>query len=128
MAVAFVSLCASSEGKLQLRAVTHRKSRTAAAFCGGAAFVFAIGLGVTGADELLNSTMGHSSIVVPAPPSSGAVTGGGGGALPARPAGGGACITGLNCDCIRNITCPKPRASHPDTANGQHTAPGPQNP
>jgi len=124
--VAFVSLCASSEGKLQLRAVTSRKSGKAAALC--AAVVLAIGLGVTGADELLNSTIGHSSSVVPAPPSPGGATGGGGGALPVQPVGGGACIIGLNCGCIRNITCPKPHPSHPDTANGQHNAPGPQNP
>ncbi len=128
MAVAFVSLCALSEGKLQLRAVTRRKGRTAAAICGGAAFVFAVGLGVGAADQPLSSTMSASSSVVPAPPSPGDVTGGGGGALPVQPVGGGACIIGLNCGCIRNYTCPKPRASHPDTGNGQHNAPGPQNP
>lgn len=30
----------------------------------------------------------------------------GGGALPVVPVGGGACISGLNCGCIRYITCP----------------------
>ena len=123
-----MSLCAFHEAKLQLVVVTNRKSRTAAALCGGAAVVFAIGLGVTGADELLNSTMSHSSSLVPAPPSTMGTNGDGGGALPVQPVGGGACIIGLNCGCIRNITCPKPHPSHPDTANGQHNAPGPQNP
>ncbi len=31
---------------------------------------------------------------------------GDGGAFPVVPVGGGACIAGLNCGCIRNVTCP----------------------
>jgi hypothetical protein len=122
-----VSSCASCEKKLQLRAVTIRKGSTAAALCGGAALVFAVGLGVTGADQPLTSTTSASTSAVPAPPSPG--DGAGGGALPVQPAGGGACIIGLNCGCIPHRTCPTPHAVHPGNAGAnQHTAPAPQNP
>src|ERR1700730_8656909 len=47
-----------------------------------------------------------SETSAPSPPASGPGDGeGAGGALPVLPAHGG-CIIGLNCGCIRGITCP----------------------
>jgi hypothetical protein len=115
-----VSLCASRDKKLQLVAVTIRLGRTVAAVCGGGAVVFAVGLGVAGADEPRSDATVPSSSVTP--------TGGGGGAITVRPVGGGACIIGLNCGCIPHRTCPTPHP-RPGTAGAeQHNAPAPQNP
>ena len=83
----------------------------AAGWCGGD--------NVTGA---ATSQSAASSITAPAPPPAP------GGALPVRPAGGGACIIGLNCGCIRYITCPGSRPRPPATNNQQHAAPAPQDP
>src|SRR5271156_5110991 len=55
-----------------------------------------------------------------------------GGALPVVPVGGGACIAGLNCGCIRYITCPgtiphhhpAPANDHPPDAPGPGPGPG----
>lgn len=42
------------------------------------------------------------------------------------PDGGGACIIGLNCGCIRNITCPAPhRRPAPDNGKPHSARPGP---
>ncbi|MCK8646559.1 hypothetical protein [Mycobacterium colombiense] len=61
------------------------------------------------------------SVVTPAPPVPG-------GAVPVQPVGGGGCIIGLNCGCIRNVTCPSTRPRHPGVNNNQHAAPAPPNP
>ncbi|WP_155763099.1 hypothetical protein [Mycobacterium colombiense] len=62
------------------------------------------------------------SVVTPAPPAQG-------GAVPVQPVGGGGgCIIGLNCGCIRNVTCPSPRPRRPSVDNNQHAAPAPPNP
>ena len=99
----------------------NRVGRTAAAICGGAALVLAVGLGVAGADESPSGATAPSSSVAP-------TDGGGGGAITVRPVGGGACIIGLNCGCIPHRTCPTPHP-RPGTAGGdQHNAPAPQNP
>jgi hypothetical protein len=104
-----------------LVAVTIRLGRTAAAVCGAAALVFAVGLGVAGADEPWSGAT--------LPPTSVAPTAGdGGGAISVRPVGGGACIIGLNCGCIPHRTCPTPH-SRPGTAGAeQHNPPAPENP
>lgn len=103
--------------------MTHLK--TAAALCGGVtALVMGIGLSDVGA---VRTTSAASSSVSPAPPSPANP----GGALPVRPAGGGGCIIGMNCGCIRNITCPKPHARHPGVVGDPQRggpAPAPQNP
>ncbi len=39
------------------------------------------------------------------------------------PDGGGACIIGLNCGCIRNITCPTPHRRPAPANDTPHSAP-----
>ena len=68
------------------------------------------------------TTTAASTITEPGPPPAP------GGALPVRPAGGGACIIGLNCGCIRYITCPGSHPRPPVTNSQQHPAPAPQDP
>lgn len=63
-----------------------------------------------------------SARVSPAPPAPPIARG----ALPVQPVGGGGCIIGLNCGCIRNVTCPHPHARRPavpDIDTDQHPAP-----
>ncbi|OBF61989.1 hypothetical protein A5753_16520 [Mycobacterium sp. 852002-51971_SCH5477799-a] len=89
---------------------------TRAALCGCVtAFVLAAGL-ATGAAP---AALAGSSVPPPAP----------GGAVPVQPLGGGGCIIGLNCGCIRNvITCPSPHPRRPSVDNNQHPEPAPPNP
>ena len=101
--------------------VTHRLGMAAAAVCGGAALVFAVGLGQAGADEPLSSAISPSSSVAPAPPAPG-------GAIPVQPVGGGACIIGLNCGCIPHRTCPTPHPRPGTSGANQHNDPAPPNP
>ncbi|OBA70734.1 hypothetical protein A5641_02850 [Mycobacterium sp. 1554424.7] len=101
--------------------MTIRIGRTAAAVCGGGALVLAAGFGVAGADEPSTGATAPASSVAP-------TTGGGGGAISVRPAGGGACIVGLNCGCIPHRTCPTPHPRPNNTGENQHNAPAPQNP
>jgi hypothetical protein len=54
-------------------------------------------------------------LVAPPPHPSGPTAAGG--ALPVVPAGGGGCIIGLNCGCIRGITCPGAVHRRPAPAN-----------
>ncbi len=107
-----------------MRAVTNRRSRPAAAAC-GAALLFAVGVGLAGgpfgAGEPPNTAVGASSAV-------GQTGSDGGGALPVQPAGGGACIVGLNCGCIPRITCPTPHPRPGTAGANQHNPPAPQNP
>jgi hypothetical protein len=97
----------------------------AAAVCGGAALVFAVGFGTVGAQAGAGAPLSSAM----SPSSSGSATGdAGGGAIPVQPVGGGACIVGLNCGCIPHRTCPTPHA-HPGNAGAnQHNAAAPQNP
>lgn len=90
---------------------------TRAALCGFVtAFVVAMGLSFGGAPATATP-----SVVTPAPPAPG-------GAVPVQPVGGGGCIIGLNCGCIRNVTCPAPHPRRPNADNNQHSAPAPPNP
>ncbi|MEE6177953.1 hypothetical protein [Mycobacterium sp. 050134] len=102
--------------------MTHRVLRTAAALCGGATLLLSVGAPPAGATASLSAD--GSSHVTPAPPSQP------GGALPVQPVGGGGCVIGLNCGCIRNVTCPGSRPHpHPGNVNNQpHPAPGSGNP
>jgi hypothetical protein len=100
--------------------MANGRGGTAAALCGGAALVLAVGLGVAGAGEPPRPAIRQSTSVVPAPP--------GGGALPVRPAGGGGCVVGLNCGCIPHRTCPTPHARPGTAGTNQRNAPAPQNP
>jgi len=50
-----------------------------------------------------------------------------GGALPVVPVGGGACIIGLNCGCIRGITCPG-TVHHPPAPANAHPPDAPAGP
>ncbi|WP_156664728.1 hypothetical protein [Mycobacterium sp. 852002-51057_SCH5723018] len=104
--------------------MANRRGRRAAAWCGGAALVLAVGLGLGGSDEPATAAIGTSSSVTPAP----LPAGDGGGALPVQPVGGGACIVGLNCGCIPRRTCPTPHARPGIPGANQHNAPAPQNP
>ncbi len=114
---------AARETKMTI--VTNVKTRATAAVCGGAALLVLAGGWSPAGAMAGTTTAAESSSVTPVPPSPSTP----GGALPVRPAGGGACIIGLNCGCIRNITCPKPRAPRPGNANDQqHSAPAPPNP
>jgi hypothetical protein len=88
----------------------------AIALCGAAA-TLALAVG-HGADD--NATTSASSSVTVTPPPS-PTPADPGGAFPAVPAGGGACIIGLNCGCIPRITCPTPRR-HPGPAGPGHDA------
>ncbi|HTY35250.1 hypothetical protein [Mycobacterium sp.] len=105
--------------------MTNRKGRLAAAACGGAALVFAVGFGVGGVQDAAGEQPNSATS-----PSSGTAPSGsdGGGALPVQPVGGGACIIGLNCGCIPRITCPTPHARPGTAGTNQHNAPAPQNP
>jgi hypothetical protein len=49
----------------------------------------------------------------PAPSPAPGDNAGGGGSLPVVPVGGIPCIVGLNCGCIRNVTCPDAVRRHP---------------
>ncbi len=101
---------------------------------GAAAFALALGYGaVTGVVSAGNSL----TVAGPAPrelssetPTPGPAPGDradGGGALPVVPVGGSGCISGLNCGCIRYVTCPGTvRHHHPAPANDHPPdAPGP---
>jgi hypothetical protein len=117
-----VSRCAAASEKLQLTAVAKRRGKTVAGL-GGATLALAVGLGIGGAGAPPSSAMSPPSSAVPAPPS-----GNDGGAIRVRPAGGGACIIGLNCGCIPHHTCPSP-PPRPGTAGAnQHKAPDPPKP
>lgn len=91
--------------------------------CGAAA----IGAGATvlvpdTTTTVTNATAGE----VPAPPSNPGGPTRGGGALPVVPAGGGGCIPGLQCGCIRGITCPGDHIHHPHPAPANVNPPGAQ--
>jgi hypothetical protein len=119
--------------RITIDRVMNRRARMAAAWCGGAAVVaLALGCGVDRAGASLSSANNPSSTVLgaPSPTTSGGATGGsGGGALPVQPVGGGACIIGLNCGCIRGITCPGTIPHHhPAPTNDHQPAPGAPSP
>ncbi|MBW0016222.1 MAG: hypothetical protein JO236_01535 [Mycobacterium sp.] len=102
------------------------RARTALALCAGAAVLTSvIGFSATPSPTGAPIASTPPSSVAPAPDPGDPR--GGGGALPVRPAGGGACIVGLNCGCIPRLTCPSP---HPRAggANGASHAPGPPAP
>lgn len=89
----------------------------------GAVVVLVMGTGWMCDDAVAAAASGTvASSTAPAPPPAP------GGALPVRPAGGGACIIGLNCGCIRYITCPGSHPRPPVTNSQQHPAPAPQDP
>jgi hypothetical protein len=98
------------------------KGRTAIALRGGAA-VFVLAVGVVSQSLANTPAAGAASAIASetqAPPKDPGGPGGGGGAdgaLPVVPAHGG-CIIGLNCGCIRGITCP---------GTVQHRRPAPVN-
>ncbi|OBI43853.1 hypothetical protein A5708_17895 [Mycobacterium colombiense] len=95
-----------------------RSATARAALCGCVtAVVFTAGL-ASGAAPAATAT---PSVVTPAPPAPG-------GSVPVQPVGGGGCIIGLNCGCIRNVTCPSPHPRRPNVDNNQHAAPAPPNP
>lgn len=104
--------------------MSNRKRKASAVLFGGAA-VFALAIGASLDDATASAaTAAASSTSSPAPSNPG-------GALPVQPVGGGACISGLNCGCIRHITCPWDRVRHqpvPGLEANQHAAPAPQNP
>ncbi|OSC25408.1 hypothetical protein B8W69_19160 [Mycobacterium vulneris] len=81
------------------------------------AVVLAAGLSSGGAP----AATATPSVVTPAPPAPG-------GAVPVQPVGGGGCIIGLNCGCIRKVTCPSPHPRRPSVDSNQHAAPAPANP
>src|SRR5271156_3627635 len=120
--------------RITIDRVMNRRARMAAAWCGGAAVVaLALGCGVDRAGASLSSANNPSSTVLgaPSPTTSGGATGGsgGGGALPVQPVGGGACIIGLNCGCIRAIPCPVTTPHHhPAATNDHQPAPGAPSP
>jgi hypothetical protein len=94
-----------------------RNAKGRAALCGCVtAVVLGAGLAWGGAPAAATP-----SVVTPAPPAPG-------GAAPVQPVGGGGCIIGLNCGCIRNVTCPSPHPRRPSVDNNQHAAPAPPNP
>jgi hypothetical protein len=87
-------------------------AKARAALCAYVAtFVVAVSFGAPPTDD-------STSPVPPAP----------GGAVPVQPVGGGGCVIGLNCGCIRNITCPSPHPRRPSIDGNQHAAPAPPNP
>jgi len=99
------------------RVMAYRTGRAAAVLCGGLA-VFAWGIGAAPV-AATTTTAAASASASPAPPTPR-------GALPVQPVGGGGCIIGLNCGCIRNVTCPRPHARRPAVPNlgtDQHAAP-----
>ena len=114
------------------------KSRTPVALrVGVGLFVFmagcGAGVGVLAQSGALTATTAKSALSSETPASAtdpGGTTGGGG-AVPVVPAAG-ACIIGLNCGCIRGITCPgtiphhhhAPGADHPDAPAGPDPGPG----
>ncbi|OBG38868.1 hypothetical protein [Mycobacterium sp. E3198] len=101
--------------------MTNRKATRAAAVCGGAALLFAVGLGLDG-------QAGASAPLSRAASSPSGPGSDGGGAIPVQPVGGSPCIIGLNCGCIPHRTCPT-RHARPGTAGAnQHNTPAPQNP
>jgi len=73
---------------------------------GGTAIAFALALGFGDVANAVPSSGAATASMAstPSPHPSGPTTGGG--AVPVVPVGGGACIIGLNCGCIRGITCP----------------------
>ena len=105
--------------------------RTAIALRAGAGMFVLVGCGAfaggvsqSGAPTPTTATSALSSETQPPPHDSGGPTGGGG-ALPVRPIMG--CYLGLNCGCIRGITCPGtiPHHHHPAPTDGQpHDARG----
>jgi hypothetical protein len=89
------------------RVMAPRTGRAAAVVCG----VVALSAWVIGvAPGTAAATTVASASASPAPPTPR-------GALPVQPVGGGACIIGLNCGCIRNVTCPRPHARRPAVPN-----------
>jgi hypothetical protein len=83
--------------------VVNNKAWTA----GVAAVAVALGLGVAGVVPAgYSSTVAGSARPAPTPAPAPGDRAGGGGALPVVPVGGSGCIAGLNCGCIRYITCP----------------------
>jgi hypothetical protein len=111
--------------------VVMNTGRTAIALRAGAGlFVLMVGCGAvaggvsqSGAPTPTTATSALSSETPPPPKDPGDPTGGGG-ALPVRPI---ICYAGLNCGCIRGITCPGtiPHHHHPAPTNDQpHDAPG----
>ena len=89
-------------------------------------FVLMVGCGAAvvgaGASALAPDTTATNAMSsqAPAPPTNPGGPTGSGGALPVVPVGGGGCIPGLNCGCIRGITCPGTYPHHhPTVTNGQ---------
>jgi hypothetical protein len=81
---------------------------------GAAAFVISVGLGA--------GVVSQHETPTPAVLASGETPADG--TLPVIPDGGGACIIGLNCGCIRGITCPGTVHHRPAPATGHpHDAP-----
>jgi hypothetical protein len=80
---------------------------------GGTAIAFALAVGFGDVAGVVPSSGATTPALPPHP--SGAATGAG--ALPVVPVGGGACIIGLNCGCIRGITCPGTVHHRPAPAN-----------
>ena len=82
--------------------------------CGAA--VVGAGASVLAPDTTATNAMSSEA---PARPSNPGGPSGSGGALPVVPVGGGGCIPGLNCGCIRGITCPGTYPHHhPAVTNG----------
>ncbi len=96
--------------------VNGHRVRGAAAVCAAA-----LALAIASPPDVPASAA--SSIVPPEPSDPG-------GPVQVRPAGGGGCVIGLNCGCIRNITCPKAPAHPPGAVRDKRPdpAPAPQNP
>ena len=83
--------------------------------CGAA--VVGAGASAPAPDKTATNAMSSEA---PAPPGNLGGPSGSGGALPVVPVGGGGCIPGLNCGCIRGITCPGTYPHHhPTVTNGQ---------
>lgn len=105
------------------------KGWTAIALHGGAAAVaLAAGFGaVTGVQTDTNATRVLSG-ETPAPSPVPVDRADGGGALPVVPVGGSGCIAGLNCGCIRYITCPGTVRHHKPAPAGDHPPDAPPAP
>ncbi len=96
---------------------------------GAVVFALAVGFGdvagVVSSSGASTATITASTAVsseTPAPPPNPSGPTGGGGALPVVPAAG-ACIIGLNCGCIRNITCPGAVHHRPAPSNDHPQVP-----
>jgi hypothetical protein len=96
-----------------------------ALYAGAAALAVTIGCGAMAGAPPDTTAAKFLSSATPAPAPTPVDRAGGGGALPVVPVGGGACIAGLNCGCIRYITCPGTIRHHPPTPANNHPPPPP---